>query len=540
MSTAYNIYRIRNSRIKDLITKLSSTELVEQKTLESNEFKSTFFYSEDVKGNDVWWWQTYNVFMNNTSIKPSNKFHYGLLISVPRNPKAKYSYLISLGKSHFYLSEFIERDFGINLAIRMANEASVLLKKSTYFSSMKKGDLSSYQKFIPDNYEPGESVDHLKLKAKDTDLWGDKYIIFSDSVQLNDDTQPHDIEKVLSKIDKAINGRAIISLPKLEMVKRTADVEELDKILIEQIRNSSISFSTSEFEILGTQILLTQEKYNYELFTRIGNGSFDNREKIGNIIDAQLIHKYISSLANHFTIDNIRVKCESESCNSIIKPLKDCIEFSTYYNNESFFLRNGIWHKFNKTFMAHLKTSLGKIKTVKSKNLDESKYILWRDEKLNKIKLCKLNNTPALLDNHLTYREYYFNQLMSQELNYELWDRDNKLLPSMNNGGKTYKVEIADLYKNNEIISLKISEDISQLIYNIAQSTTAIELIKKKSIKLKKDIKIASLWFVFDRDIKKITDFNSVQFLIAVQSWKQTVLNNGLEPRIIISKRINK
>jgi hypothetical protein len=50
------------------------------------------------------------------------------------NPKEIYA--VSLGKSHFYLSKFIELDFGISLAIRMANEQSILLKKSRYLQEL--------------------------------------------------------------------------------------------------------------------------------------------------------------------------------------------------------------------------------------------------------------------------------------------------------------------------------------------------------------------------------------------------------------------
>ena len=40
--------------------------------------------------------------------------------------------------------------------------------------------------------------------------------------------------------------------------------------------------------------------------------------------------------------------------------------------------------------------------------------------------------------------------------------------------GKNYKVEVADLFKNNEIISVKISEKPQDLIYNIEQSKGAV------------------------------------------------------------------
>ena len=538
MSTQYNIYRIKLDLVDNLKLKISTTELVEQKTIASSSFTSTFYYSENVKGNDVWWWKTYNPYINNLSIKPTNKFYYGLLISIPNDNNSEFAYLISLGKSHFYLNEFIERDFGINLAIRMANEKSVLLKKSTYFSSIKKGDVSSYQKFIADNYEPGESVDHLKLKASDTKIWGDKNLIFSDSVQLSDDIPPSNIELILSRIELAMNGEEIISLPKLEMVKRESDVEELDDIVLTAMKTSHLNFSISEFEVIGHQILLSQDNYNYELFTRIGNGPYGNKEKIGNNLDAEQIKKYINNIPDTYKLEHLKLRFEGDTFGSRTTKLKEALEYSTTFKDENYFLRNGLWYKFNQTFMNYIKYSLDKITTSLSYDLIESDYADWKEKKINFIEQCKKNNSQHLLDNKLTYREYYFNKLMSDSHGYELWDRDNKTLPSINEDGINYKVEIADLYLDGEVISLKISEDTSDLIYNVAQSTTAIELTKNKAIDLSVDLKTASLWFVFEKDINKITEFNSVQLLIAVERWKQTVLHHNLEPKIIISKHI--
>ncbi|MCJ2367938.1 DUF6119 family protein, partial [Aeromonas dhakensis] len=144
MSITYNIYRISTSNLSRLIQGLSKTELVKQKTKITNNFTSTFYFSENPIGHDVWWADAYKEYLIDNSSKPRNIFYYALLISEPKSLKAKHAYLVSLGKSHFYLNKFIDRDFGINLAVRIADEETILLKKSTYFSSVKTGELSSY------------------------------------------------------------------------------------------------------------------------------------------------------------------------------------------------------------------------------------------------------------------------------------------------------------------------------------------------------------------------------------------------------------
>ncbi|WP_216069485.1 DUF6119 family protein [Acinetobacter junii] len=125
MGNTYNIYRIKNDKYVDLLNKIESVGLVKQKTQNYDNYEMTFFFSEEIKGNEIWWFETYKDFLNLPDELPKNIFYFGLLICKNEdNPKEIYA--VSLGKSHFYLSKFIELDFGISLAIRMANEQSIL------------------------------------------------------------------------------------------------------------------------------------------------------------------------------------------------------------------------------------------------------------------------------------------------------------------------------------------------------------------------------------------------------------------------------
>ncbi|RUT66813.1 hypothetical protein CKG00_10765 [Morganella morganii] len=42
---------------------LKDNGLVEQKTISNNKFKSTFYFSENNNGNDIWWWEIYKDFI---------------------------------------------------------------------------------------------------------------------------------------------------------------------------------------------------------------------------------------------------------------------------------------------------------------------------------------------------------------------------------------------------------------------------------------------------------------------------------------------
>lgn len=526
MDIKYNIYRISKEKLELLETELHKFGLVKQKTKSSNKFDSTFYFSENQKGNDVWWISTYKMFLNNQKSIPKNIFHYGLLISKPKSKTNKHAFLVSLGKSHFYLGKFIERDFGINLAVRVADEETTLLKKSTYFSSIKTGEMSSYKKFIKDNYEPGESVDHLKIKAKNANEWGDKNIIFSDSIQVSADIPPDLIETLLDRIERNMKKGEIISLPKLEPVKNSNIINKLDKNLLTSIKKGSAGFSLSEFEVVGGNIAVISDNFNYCIYTKAGRGAEKNIKELGNNLDRNDIVNYVASLDKCIPIEDIKIKSSHEVNGKKSNPLKESMEFSVTLNSQQFLLRHGSWFSFNNTFMQYLKNSIDRIPCEIKDALIEREFKEWQEKQKEDSE-----------DNKVTYREFYFNNKLCTLYKYDLLDRKTESVTSVNSKSPSYKVEVADLYDKNsgEIIALKISDDISALIYNITQSLTSVELHMKANLANKMKIKKASLWFVLSKKREKITDINSINLLLSLENWKKRVSSLGLEVKIYIS-----
>lgn len=117
-------------------------------------------------------------------------------------------------------------------------------------------------------------------------------------------------------------------------------------------------------------------------------------------------------------------------------------------------------------------------------------------------------------------------------------DRQLKAIQSLDTKGKNYKIEVADLFKNNEIISVKISEKPQDLIYNIEQSKGAVELIQQGVIQFEYKLESAALWLVLEKPVSSLIQINSIQFLLAVDSWKKRVEFFGLKPKIYISEHI--
>lgn len=528
MINTYNIYRLKFEEFDGLIEKIKSVGLVEQKTQIYENYEMTFYFSENVEGNDIWWYETYKEFLNFQDEKPKNIFHFGLLVC--RNEDdPKEIYVVSLGKSHFYLAKFIEANFGITLAVRMGDEKTTILKKSRYFTGTKRHEVSSYENFNINSYESGESVEHLKIKASNHEIWGDKNIIFADSIQLNVNKSPSELAQILNDISDTLRNEEIIKLPKLEQVKDVNLISVLDSKIFESLAENA-AISVEEMSVHGVNICFRFNEHNYELIYKKGRKIIANLD-IGNTLDITLISDFIKKQAIN-NIDDLYVKFKIEESGRFTLPLKELLDFYIDYENFTYFLKNGKWYKFNETFAEYLRKSLEDLELCFGVNLVEEDYLKWESAKRSLI------NSGEIVENKLTYREYYFNSELSNSHGYELLDRQLTAMQSLNTKGKKYKVEVADLYKNNEIISVKISGKPHDLIYNIEQAKTSLELIQQRTIPFKYEIEFAALWFVLEKPILNIVEINSIQFLLALDSWKKRVVSFGLKPRVYISKHI--
>jgi uncharacterized protein (TIGR04141 family) len=514
--------------VDQLLEKLGAVGLAEQKTLQPGKYSMTFYYSEKIKGNEVWWWQIYREFFNENVKEPKNIFHFGILLC--RNvEKPEEIYAVSLGKSHFYLSRFIYPDFGIQLAVRMADENTILLKKSRYFAGTKRQDVSSYQRFQLGSYEPGESVDHLKLKASNKEVWGDRNIIFADSIQMDMDRSPLDLSVIFDQIDANIAGQEIIHLPKLEPVADEL-VGELDRLLFASVKDMKGNVQIEEFYVYGVAICFSFHDYDYRLSCKKPGQAGFYRKDTRNTLEVSDISAFLNDHQDITDINEVRIQFRNDDKGAFTKDLKELLDLAIDLGGYQYFLKGGDWYKFNQTFMEYLKRSLDSIETELKNGLDEADYKQWKAEKERQIK------AGELVDDNLTYRESYFNKKQCADNGFFLLDRQLTQIQALEQGKKKYKVEIADLFKDGEIISVKIAEANHQLIYNIEQSKDAVELISRGVVQFNEELTTAALWFVFEDDIQRITQFNSIQFLLAIESWQKLVKSFNLKPKLYISK----
>ncbi|EFH7194212.1 TIGR04141 family sporadically distributed protein, partial [Escherichia coli] len=144
-------------------------------------------------------------------------------------------------------------------------------------------------------------------------------------------------------------------------------------------------------------------------------------------------------------------KITNDANNGHTASLKEILSITYTEGSEHYFLKRGNWNKFNTAFMKYLSNSLKNITFEIKDDLKEVEFNTWQSIKAQQI-------TQGNSKDKLDYREYWFNEKMANEQGYKLLDRQLTKITSISEVGKDYNVEVADLYKNGELIAVKISD----------------------------------------------------------------------------------
>ena len=192
----FNVYKMDKAKESSLLEKLQAVGLSRsgQKTVDG--FTLSFYLSQEPEAIDIWWTDLYIDYLG-TDEKPKNKAYFAVfLIS-----NTSMLYAISMGKSHFYLKDFCDTDFGINLAERIADNSHLKLKNSKLFGGKKSKNIISYQENSEFEYDSGESIQYVKAKTIDKEKWGE-VASFGNSVQLHLEITPDDLPNLVNVFEE--------------------------------------------------------------------------------------------------------------------------------------------------------------------------------------------------------------------------------------------------------------------------------------------------------------------------------------------------
>lgn len=509
----YNIYKIDKTKEATLLEKLEAVGLSRSGQKIISDFTLSLYLSKKPEDIDIWWTDLYVEYLG-TNEKLKNKAYFAIfLIS-----NTSLLYAISMGKSHFYLKDFCDTDFGINLAERIADNNNLKLKNSKLFGGKKSKTIISYQENSEFEYDSGESIHYVKAKTIDDEKWGEVGS-FGNSAQLHLEITPDDLPELIKSIEEELQKEAKIVLPRATAINDETKIAELDQKLAQEILNSTnAGLQPSEATVSGVDfVFLDKNQYRF-IFDR-------QRQDIDGELNLATLRNFINQQNINLTtsINDIKVKVSDEHNKGYTKPLK---YFLDYVDDDRHFLLDGKWHIFNQNYIEFLKKQIDeRIKIeISDINFSNSAFAQWRN---------------ALSDEERTshgYAEYYFNSLRENE-GYKNLDRDIATLQQQ------YKIEKMDLYKNNTAYFVKIGTP-QKLGYVVDQALATIKILQSQTSTIQIDDqeikpKEICLWLIFDRqkEIKKISEIKSLIFLIKIAEWQRQCANAGYNPIIRVGYR---
>ncbi len=510
----YNIYKINKDKETELQEKMLSVELsiTGQKNIDG--FTLSFYLSERPHPVPIWWVELYREFLP-AGTNPKNLAHFAVLII----SNANLCYAISMGKTHFYLKDFCDINFGINLAERIADEKHLKLKNSKLFGGKRNKAIVAYQANSELEFDSGESIQFIKAKTIDPERWGE-VASFGNSVLLKLDLSSDDLPDLVLAIERELEEAPKMLIPRATAVTDPVKLNELDRKLTKTILaiESGSSIQAAEPTVSGVDfIFLNKSDYRF-----IFNGR-------GEDVNGELTIDALRDFASRHSIDlaqsinDIKVKISDENDRGFTHPVKFFLDFT---DDDRFFLLDGVWHEFNQNYIDFLKKQVDERIDVETFEIDLSSSACeaWRSS---------LSPTESKKPN---YPEVYFN-LQRENDGYLNCDRDVSTLQG-------FKIEKLDLWKDGTAFFVKIGTP-QKLGYAVDQAMATIKVLQNTSTSIQiqgQDIKPASMciWFILDRKthISKLSEINSLILLMKLAEWQRYCANAGYKAVVRIGYKI--
>ncbi|WP_299211658.1 DUF6119 family protein [uncultured Aquimarina sp.] len=499
MANKYNIYRIPYVNKEGLITKLENVGLEEAGNIESGEYQMSFYYSSQPDEIDIWWTELYTDFLGNPEEIPKNQMYFGTLLIF--NESSQICYAISLGKSHFYLRQFCDTEFGMKLAERIVDEQNLKIKNSKYYKSQKNQSITSYQSETIFTYDTGESMHYIKAATINEELWG-KVASFGTSVQLKLEISPIQLPEKIFQIESKLLEPPIIQIPKADLIKDDQLIQTLDDRLTNAILQvqEEADIETQEFTVSGIDFIFSDGS-QYRYYQKNSQG-----QTISTFIELSL-----DSLAEYMThqnltdVNEVMVKVDREEGRGFSKPVRSILD---YVDTDRYCLIDGKWHKFNKSYIEFLEREVELIDCH------------FKPE---------FNITSGISENT-------FNNNRAQHDDYINLDKDLVVLANR------FKVEKMDLYKDETLFFVKKGTP-QKLGYVIDQAINTILLLKNNESKIEIEdnqsisVQKICLWIIVKRvtDLNRLSDINSIIFLMKLTDWRKKALDSGFTPIVYVS-----
>ncbi|WP_169979870.1 DUF6119 family protein [Microbispora sp. H10836] len=495
-----NIFLIPMENIARLREKIEAAGMERIYQGEVDDWIMEFYFSTTPDPIEIPWAKDFATELASLPEIPKNEMHYGAYLW--RSEEACFA--ISFGKSHFYLREFCDSDFGLSMAKRIGDKDDVRQKAARRYAGRSTKQIRSYRRESTLDLESGESIDYLHAATRESEIWG-AWAKFGSSLLLSLTLDKDDsLAALLGRILEELKKPELFALPRTEIVKDKALIERYDRELIEAIVSEGAEFEEAAHQLVGVDFVFASNEHYYFQRRRAVSS------ELGRLDRHELREFIIQNGIRKDQIFDIKIVVVREDSRKYSHPIKKSLEYSIA--DQKVFLRAGEWVQFNED------------------------YARFLDEYIDNTIEIDQTLEPDLLEIDLAepdFNDQFNNQLKNR--GYEVADTDLTILTLRN-----YKIEAWDLKKGKTVYAVKFGSA-QKLGYVCDQAANVLEIYRNEPAAFRDiDIDTYCLWlgFALARIPERLSDINSIIFKQKLEAWARKCQTMNIKPMVRISRKI--
>lgn len=436
-------------------------------------------------------------------------------------------YVISYGNAHFYLSDYCEYNFGIEIAERLIDLNSVKAQQNVSHGGKTSKMHVDYLNGATLSYHGGEIPTFIKGKSINNEDWGFS-INCGTSAQFKWEEKPSEIGIRLAMIDAALSIPAEISLPRLTALEEDMDDERIESLFhqlakaideYDDRKKYSELVNVPSFYMSGTK-LVQNDSIRYKLTCNQKHKEYDGELSI-NAIRGFLSDKSLD------IYDSIRdIKLAVEYGTDQWTPYKPLIEYLEFVTADNFCLRNGKWCSFNN---AYLERVMRDVEMVRFINHENDIFAFSTEELVEYAK-----EKGIFVEDEKQSYETYYNTKVAEALNALLIHP--RTVPVDDADNHRYKHEICDFVEDGKMYFVKIGAP-ADFAYAVDQAQLTLTRIENGHGKIVapsgEEIEASEfhLILIFNKRetiVSRWRDVYSINFLIHLIGLKQQLNNTNI------------